>query len=387
MPVGLSGNLVDFGIADVFQLIGQQRKTGVLELRNGEVRAQLVFWNGMVVTAAPAVSRAGDIDPVADRLVRCGLLPRERAGEAMTLCKASAQTLPRVLVDRGWLDTATVREAEELVTRDTIFEVLRWHEGSFDFRASEVNPDRSPTDMLGAEQILMDGLRMVDEWQSHRALVPSESAVYTRTGSFERFLESQPHIGADERQCAERVFALVDGKKSARRIIDLARLGTFDGVRCLADLHQGGAIRALSSGETASLPSLPEVGVDRAALLRAAVSAGVPLLILAAAVVWATAPTPVGPEAPAGVAIHRASFEDLAHDYVARAARRAVEAYRLEHGRWPRDLDEVERAGLLPEGWLAGTEGRPYYSLHHELGPLLLAPEVSLAAVPPRGSP
>jgi hypothetical protein len=32
VSVGLSGNLRDFGIADVFQLIGQQRKTGVLDL-------------------------------------------------------------------------------------------------------------------------------------------------------------------------------------------------------------------------------------------------------------------------------------------------------------------------------------------------------------------
>jgi hypothetical protein len=30
VSVGLSGNLQDFGLADVFQLIGQQRKTGVL---------------------------------------------------------------------------------------------------------------------------------------------------------------------------------------------------------------------------------------------------------------------------------------------------------------------------------------------------------------------
>ena len=36
MSVGLSGNLRDFGIADVFQLIGQQRKTGVLELKGSD---------------------------------------------------------------------------------------------------------------------------------------------------------------------------------------------------------------------------------------------------------------------------------------------------------------------------------------------------------------
>ena len=33
MAVALHGNLRDFGIGEVFQLIGQQRKTGVLEVR------------------------------------------------------------------------------------------------------------------------------------------------------------------------------------------------------------------------------------------------------------------------------------------------------------------------------------------------------------------
>ena len=32
MSIALRGNLRDFGIAEVFQLIGQQRKTGILEI-------------------------------------------------------------------------------------------------------------------------------------------------------------------------------------------------------------------------------------------------------------------------------------------------------------------------------------------------------------------
>ena len=38
MGVALRGNLEDFGIADVFQLIGQQRKTGVLDLKRRNER-------------------------------------------------------------------------------------------------------------------------------------------------------------------------------------------------------------------------------------------------------------------------------------------------------------------------------------------------------------
>ncbi len=43
MSVALRGNLQDFGIADIFQLIGQQRKTGILEFKDGQESVQLRF--------------------------------------------------------------------------------------------------------------------------------------------------------------------------------------------------------------------------------------------------------------------------------------------------------------------------------------------------------
>ncbi len=374
MSVGLSGNLVDFGIADVFQLIGQQRKTGALELRSEQTRIQMLFSSGMVVSAAPAVSRADDLDPVAERLVRCGWLTRERAEEAANACRAAAQPLQRVIVDRGWASTFAFREAEDLVTRDTIFEVLRWDTGSFDFRAREVVHDRRPTDLLGAEQILMDGLRMVDEWHSFSGVVPTLDVVYSRIGSFERFLESQPRIGAEDRERAEKVFALIDGRLPAHRVLDLARLGVFDGTRCLADLHQGGAIRPVTDGGLAMPFATREPAGDRGAGLRQALSALAPLLALAA-VAWFTGSSSALSRIEPAQRVARTSLDGLVHDYATRVVQRAVEAYRLEHGTWPDGLELLVEEGFLPGDALATPEARPYYSMRRKLGPVLLAPE------------
>ena len=43
MSTALNGNLKDFGIAEVFQLIGQQRKTGILEISGEEERIRIAF--------------------------------------------------------------------------------------------------------------------------------------------------------------------------------------------------------------------------------------------------------------------------------------------------------------------------------------------------------
>ncbi|MCP4038759.1 MAG: DUF4388 domain-containing protein, partial [bacterium] len=43
MGVALNGNLQDFGIAEVFQLIGQQRKTGMLNISHAGREVCLAF--------------------------------------------------------------------------------------------------------------------------------------------------------------------------------------------------------------------------------------------------------------------------------------------------------------------------------------------------------
>ena len=375
MTVGLSGNLSDFAIADVFQLIGQQRKTGVLELKMKSHRAHLVFDRGLVVSAAPAFGRPGDPHPLADRLVRCGQMTQERADEAIAACRRSAQTFAQTLVERAWVDADAVREAEELVTRDTIFEVLRWQSGTFDFRAQPVSHDRDPAELLGAEQILMDGMRMADEWQSFAGIVPSEESVFARVGSFDRFA-ARRSLDDAERAVASRVFSLIDGRLSARRVIDLARLGTFDGVRWLAELCKAGVIRPMTPQGVRQVRRHARISAGRTVALKRIAASLVPLLALAVVSWWTAASS--APPPPAGDArIERSTLASLRADYSARAIRHALEAYRLGRGHWPERLEELQSAGLLPPGALATLEGRAYYSTHRERGPIFLAPEGS----------
>lgn len=374
MGVGLSGNLVDFGIADVFQLIGQQRKTGLLELRSGSSRARLLFDRGLIVSASPAGGRAGDVDPLADMLVRCGLLTRERAEEAMGLCRVSAQTLAQLLVERNWLDAEIVARVEDLLTRDTIFEVLRWHEGSFDFRGQEVYHQRDPASLLGAEQILMDGLRMVDEWQSFAGLIPSEDTVFQRVGRFETYKQHTQRESEAELAMAQRVFNLVDARLDARRVVDLSQLGTFDGMRCLADLRQGGVIKPLDPEGVRHLRRAARPTGDRGAWLPRLVGAALPLLLLAGVVGWTWTQASRAALPAAGHPIERADLAALREASRARAVRHAVEVWRLEQGRWPVSLEELRGTPGLGDA-LAALDRRPYYSRVGEGGLIVLAPE------------
>ncbi len=183
MSVALRGNLQDFGIADVFQLIGQQRKTGILEFTGAKGRVQLRFDQGAVVSAAPVGARAEEA--LGEMLARCGLLDHEQVAALDRECDASAQTVPRLAAARGWISQDDLERIEDLLTRETFFSVLRWETGEFDFRARDVTHQRRFESLLGAEQMLMDGLRMVDEWQSFAEVIPSEDVAYQKLSGFE----------------------------------------------------------------------------------------------------------------------------------------------------------------------------------------------------------
>lgn len=365
MSIALRGNLCDFGISEVFQLIGQQRKTGVLEIAGEGQSIQLRFEGGAIVDAAPVGS-----DPEAalgDLLVRVGWLTRERLAALKRQCRDRLQSLSMLLAREGDLTRGQLEEIQDLLTRESLFSVLRWQQGSFHFVAQVVEHQREPAKLLGAEQVLMDGMRMVDEWQTFSDRVPGEDTVFQRIANFESRARQLPSA---LRAAAERLYLTVDGRLSARRLIDLSRLGTFEGTRLLALLCELALVEAVAVKPRARKRA--PAPVLTASPLRFAAASLAPLLLLAS-LLWL--PGQGTPAAAPGFPRLETAWRARAWGTLsARRLQRAVEAHRLATGRWPRDLGELVDAGWLPASALTGPEGHPYYYARRGGAYVLLSP-------------
>jgi hypothetical protein len=373
VSLALRGNLKDFGIADVFQLIGQQRKTGQLEITRGSRSMWLAFESGSVVWGAPA-GRDGK-PGMGEGFVRSGLLTQEQLQELQSECQASARSLWAVLAASNEVSAQEVEEVTSLITQDTIFEVLRWRDGSFDFSAEAVPHNRPPELLLGAEQILMDGLRMADEWQTFGESVPGNERILERGVSFDLYKHGSETGPPPRVEAAEKLYQLVDGRLTWRRVIDLSRLGTFEATRILADLIDAGVVQPVERRAVDRLSGFGSPGsMLEEGWLRMAAIASLPLLVLAAVVsagFMEHAPSSASPVFP----ILRSPLEDAQIVFEKRRIRHALEAYRYRFGDWPGSLSEADRTGLLGRETLAPAEGDPYYYARREGGVLLLAPE------------
>lgn len=376
--VALHGNLKDFGLAEVFQLIGQQRKTGLLEIQGSGLTMRLAFADGAVVWAQPASN--GEHTALGEMLVRCGLVTQEKIVEYLREAEASARSLPQLVLAQGDASPEDLEATLDLLTRETIFQVLRWTQGSFHFSAQTVPHDRPPEKLLAAEQILMDGLRMIDEWQTFAEHIPSGEAVFQRCTPFDVYRHQAQGDARRRLPHAQAVYQLVDGRLTVRRVIDLSRLGTFEATRLLAELLQAGILQVSDPGTNSSKrrkrTRKREPGASLA-YVQHAFSACLPVACLAWVVALILGSFPQLPTVPlhetrarVGVAIPRAPFEAARRGFERRRLRNSVEAHRFQHGDWPERLADLAVGGDA----LTATSGDPYYYVRNGDGILLLTP-------------
>ncbi len=372
MSVALRGNLQDFGIAEVFQLIGQQRKTGLLDVTHGGKTVRLAFDAGRVVWGRPV--EGGEDAVLGERLVRCGLITQARLEALRAESTGSARTVASLAVDSGDVSAEDASQIDELVTHETIFIVLRWSEGSFDFSAQPVRHDRPEDKLLAAEQILMDGLRMVDEWQTFAALVPDGDTVFERSGPLTLYKRDLAGEAKRRFPTVERVYGLVDGRLTAQRIIDLSRLGLFDATRALAELHSHNVIAPLSKRQArARRRGSEESLAPILSRVRWLVAASVPMALLAGVVSGIVHVQPTA-EVATVFPIVRTPLEDARVAFEKRRVQQALEAGRLLTGSWPADISGDDPTGLLDGDALTSADRDPYYYARRGGGYVLLAP-------------
>ena len=175
--MALEGTIKDFGLPDIFQLIGLQRKTGLLTLTSETESITVTFENGMVVMADSSSKRLED--RIGNVLVKQGKLGQERLEEALDVQRQTLQRLGHILTTNSFITGKDLKEALQTQVSQIVFRVFRWRDGHYNFNATDsVDFDRENFNPMSADFILMEGIRMVDEWPIIEKKIPSMDIVF-----------------------------------------------------------------------------------------------------------------------------------------------------------------------------------------------------------------
>src|SRR5438477_6574691 len=281
--MALEGTIKDFGLPDIFQLIGLQRKTGILTLNNEKDNVTVTFENGMVVMADQTSKRLED--RLGNVLVKQGKLSKDRLDEALQTQKATLQRLGHVLVAQNYITAKDLKDAIQVQISQTVFKVFRWRDGEYHFApADTVEWDRDSFSPLSADFILMEGIRMVDEWPIIEKKIPSMDIVFKPAvdphsievgGGAEA--ESMGGVTPEPKRVAasssskirltpeeERIFRKVDGAQTVQGIIDSVGMSEFDTCRMLFDLLNRNLITTVGRGAAKQAEAVPDESVASA---------------------------------------------------------------------------------------------------------------------------
>ncbi len=156
----------------------------------------------------------------------------------------NTKRLGQILIDKEFIDRADLEAAVRDQVEELLFSLLSWQTGSFKFYENEFPTKEGITVSLSVENVILEGLRRLDEENMIRETLPDLAQVYRISSS---------HGGrtrAVTMKASEwNIMALVDGHRSMDTICRISPFKRHETLNRLAQLKLAGLIEA-STGKT-----------------------------------------------------------------------------------------------------------------------------------------
>ena len=360
--MGLEGTLRVFSLNDIFQVLGFQRKSGVLTVEGEEDTVAISFLGGQIVSADSSARRLED--RIGSLMVRAGRVSEEDLARVIEMQKQTHQRLGFLLIRERLVTPEDLRAALRLQILRIVFSAFRWTDGKFRFnQQSPIDYDTDHMAPVPTESVLMEAAQIQDEWPLLQKKISSTDAVFRRAPGVEnlRLVTGTEDAGEGSllvtRPEAE-TWRLIDGERSVAEIAERAFLSDFEVFKGTAGLlNRNLILEGRSPIETPAAPAArPASRLTGPVLLLWGLAAG--LLALAAYLL---------PRNPWNPLLHspgetRELAEFLKSVSLARLVRieRAVRVYYDSSGKYPRSLEDLVAAGILEREEIRDPYRRPY---------------------------
>ena len=254
----LQGNLQEFSLPNIFQLVKMSAKSGALTIRRYQDSGRVYFRDGVITYAYSQPQ----LLPLGERLVKAGAISAEQLKKALAAQKKAGggARLGGILLEQGSIDRETLEQAVREQIQDTAFTFFSWTDGQFEFSAEDAPPEEDILVEMSVETVIMAGCRRIDEWE----------LIFEQLGSMERV----PHLAYGEHVGDEgsltltaeewRVIVHIDGRADINTILRDCGLDSFHGAKVIYSLFSSGLINV-------SEPVIESIGTGTSVAVRGAI--------------------------------------------------------------------------------------------------------------------
>jgi hypothetical protein len=334
--MALQGNLDDFSLPEILQLIAVQQKSGVLKLTSGHDVAVIFFEGGRVVSTRDR--RRNARDPLKIFLVQTGYVTDAQLKQIETIEGESKRELTDVLLSGNYITTENLALAIQDQIQDTMHQLLTWKQGTYHFSGdARTVPKFAANVRLNTEGLLMESMRRLDEIVRYKQTLSSPAMVLRP-----KALAMPPK---DMTPPEQRVLPLVDGLKPLRDIVAQSKLVEFEVYEALHHLLDLGVIE-VSLGATPAPPKVTPIATAAKAPPSRSFALPVAIVILLGSVAIGRFVIPVLYAQAERSAPHAPEVTATLDD--SQRLSLALEIYRSIHGTYPSQLRALSAEGVVP---------------------------------------
>ncbi len=232
--MALKGNLRDFSINQLLNLINLAQKTGTLVVEGPSDSAWVSFREGKL-----AYSKMGsEEDDLATVLHRSRKLSKSHFNTIKArAANMSDKELGLLLINANYLSQEEILDSLRSEFVGILHRIFTWVEGNFRFEDGVMPSDGKITLQIGLENIIIDGTRRLREWEQLQDEIPSLDIAL-------RFTDRP---GADIRKVnlsveEWRVVSYIDPKNTIKQIADTIKMNDLEIRRVVYGLLQAGLV-------------------------------------------------------------------------------------------------------------------------------------------------
>lgn len=347
--MALEGDVKEFGLADVIQLIASSQKTGVLFVDRVEEQVSVSFKDGEITGAI--YRRGNRQDQLHEYLFRAKMLDQETVRKVLQIQSDTGLSVDEILIKEYLMTREEVENAIITKIQEVIDDVFTWRDAHyrFDSDAGLYSHSRARVS-ISAEPLLMEAMRRKDEWPMITRTITSDDLVLERTAD---------KLPGEVESDAYKLFQIFRERHKVSDLVEMSGMGRFRTYSAAYVLVQLGALRKVEAPRPTPQAALAKAsGTEFKLGAEVLYSAGA-ALALAGAIALALWTIPrQNPGRPDVVDRYQSSqaLEDIS---------KRLELYRYQHGLYPDSLGEV----ASPKEAVSWSYQRDADSLDYSLSP------------------
>jgi hypothetical protein len=240
--MALKGNLRDFTITQLLNLVNLAKKTGTLVVEGPGEIARVAFREGKLAYAmlgqednslASVLQRNNKISAAQYRILK------ERAS------RMSDKELGLLLINAGYVSQDDILSSLQQYSTGVVRRLFSWMEGFFRFEADMLPPFDRICVRLELENLIIEGSRQMREWEQLQEEIPSLDMALKFTDRPGTNLRNI-NLSVEE----WRVVSYVNPKNSIRQIARTTKMNDHEIRRVVYGLLQAGLVEIIRLGGT-----------------------------------------------------------------------------------------------------------------------------------------